>query len=101
MGSVIFGTKREKRLIPGHNTKTIILHLNHLEKRLGRLPENPVADAGYGSEEKYEYLVEKNLRSYVKYSKFYWEKKKKNRENPYLADTLPYVPETDSFVCRN
>ena len=76
-------------------------HLNHLEESLGRLPENIVADAGYGSEENYEYLEEKNLGSYVKYNRFHWEKKKKNRENPYLSDNLPYTPETDSFICRN
>lgn len=83
------------------DTKTMIPHLNHLEERLGRLPENIIADAGYGSEENYEYLEEKDLGSYVKYNKFHWEKKKKNRENPYLSDNLPYNSETDSFVCRN
>ncbi len=83
------------------DTKTMIPHLNHLEESLGRLPENIVADAGYGSEENYEYLEEKNLGSYVKYNRFHWEKKKKNRENPYLSDNLPYTPETDSVICRN
>lgn len=83
------------------DTKTLIPHLNHLEERLGQLPENIIADAGYGSEENYEYLEEKHVGSYVKYNKFHWEKKKKNRENPYLAENLSYVPETDSYLCRN
>ena len=83
------------------DTKTLIPHLNHLEEKLGQLPENIIADAGYGSEENYEYLEEKKLGSYVKYNKFHWEKKKKNRENPYLTNNLPYVPETNSFVCPN
>lgn len=83
------------------DTKTLIPHLEHIKKHLGRLPENIVADAGYGSEENYEYLAHENLGSYVKYNKFHWEKKKKNRENPYLAENLPYNPETDSFICRN
>lgn len=83
------------------DTKTLIPHLNHLEERLGQLPKNIIADAGYGSEENYEYLEEKHLGSYVKYNKFHWEKKKKNRENPYLAENLPYEPETDSYLCRN
>ena len=82
------------------DTKTMIPHLKHLEEKLGRLPENIVADAGYGSEENYEYLQEKQVGSYVKYNKFHWEKKKKNRENPYLAENLPYDEETDSFLCR-
>lgn len=83
------------------DTKTLIPHLKHLEEKIGRLPENIVADDGHGSEENYEYLEEKKLGNYVKYNKFHWEKKKKNHENPYLSDNLPYVPETDSFVCRN
>ena len=83
------------------DTKTMIPHLEHLKEKLGRLPENIVADSGYGSEENYEYLEENELGSYVKYNKFHWEKKKKNRENPYLAENLPYDPETDSYTCRN
>ena len=38
------------------DTKTMIPHLRHLEEKLGRLPENVIADAGYGSEENYEYF---------------------------------------------
>ena len=98
----------ENRYIVGYtihpnpaDTKTMIPHLQYLEEKLGRLPENIVADAGYGSEENYEYLEEKEVGSYVKYNKFHWEKKKKNRENPYLAENLPYDPETDSYICRN
>ena len=98
----------ENRYIVGYtihpnptDTKAMIPHLKHLEEKLGRLPENIVADSGYGSEENYEYLEEMKLGSYVKYNKFHWEKKKKNRENPYLVENLPYDPETDSFTCRN
>ena len=49
-----------------------------------------VANARYGSEENYEYLKEKKLDCYVKYNKFHWEKKKKNRVNPYLIENLVY-----------
>lgn len=83
------------------DTKTLIPHLEHLEEKLGRLPQNIIADSGYGSEENYEYLEEKELGSYVKYNKFHWEKKRKNRENPYLAENLQYDRKTDSFTCRN
>lgn len=61
------------------DTKTLIPHLNYLEEKPGQLPQNIIADAGYGSEENYEYWEEKNLGSYVKYNRFHWEKKKKNR----------------------
>lgn len=83
------------------DTKTMIPHLQHRKEKLGKLPKNIIADAGYGSEENYEYLEENNLGSYVKYNKFHWEKKRKNRENPYLPEHLPYDKETDSFLCRN
>lgn len=83
------------------DTKTLIPHLKHIETKLGQLPENIIADAGYGSEENYEYLEQKELGNYVKYNKFHWEKKRKNRENPYLAENMPYDQETDSFRCRN
>ncbi len=83
------------------DTKTLIPHLKHLEEKLGRLPENIIADSGYGSEENYEYLEEKGLGNYVKYNKFHWEKKKKNRENPYLSENIIYDLETDSYTCRN
>lgn len=83
------------------DTKTMIPHLKHLEDKLGKLPENIIADAGYGSEENYEYIEEKQLGNYVKYNLFHWEKKKKNKENPYLTENLLYDAETDSFICRN
>lgn len=81
------------------DTKTLIPHLKHLEEKLGTLPENIVADAGYGSEENYEYLEEKELGAYVKYNKFHWEKKKKNRDNPYLTDNLEYDEKSDEYIC--
>ena len=83
------------------DTKTLIPHLKHLENKLGQLPENIIADAGYGSEENYEYIEEKQLGNYVKYNMFHWEKKKKNKENPYLIENLLYDAKTDSFICRN
>ena len=98
----------ENRYIVGYtihpnptDTKTMIPHLNHLKEKLGTLPENIITDSGYGSEENYEYLEENHLGSYVKYNKFHWEKKKKNRENPYLIENMPYDAETDSFICKN
>ena len=83
------------------DTKTLIPHLKHIETKLGQLPENIIADAGYGSEENYEYLEQKELGNYVKYNKFHWEKKRKNRDNPYLTENLTYDEETDSFLCPN
>ncbi|MDO4207954.1 MAG: IS1182 family transposase [Lachnospiraceae bacterium] len=81
------------------DTKTMIPHLEHVKEKLGRLPENIVTDAGYGSEENYEYLEEQKVSAYVKYNKFHWEKKKKNRKDPFLTENLYFDPETDTYLC--
>lgn len=98
----------ENRFILGYtihrnpaDTKTMIPHLERVEASLGTLPQEIVADAGYGSEENYEYLEDKRLTGYVKYNKFHWEKKKQNRDNPFLAEHFPYDAESDSFSCPN
>lgn len=69
------------------DTKTMIPHLQHIKEKLGKLPKNIIADAGYGSEENYEYLEENNLGSYVKYNKFHWEKKQKIGRIPIYRNT--------------
>lgn len=81
------------------DTKTMIPHLEHVRKRLGGLPKNVIADSGYGSEENYEYLDGEDINAYVKYNKFHWEKKKKNRENIFLTDNLKYDEPSDSYLC--
>ena len=81
------------------DTRTMIPHIEHVTKKLGKLPKNIIADAGYGSEENYEYLEAEKLNAYVKYNKFHWEKLKKNRENIFLTDNLKYDKETDSYSC--
>ena len=81
------------------DTKTMIPHLEHVKEKLGKLPGNIIADAGYGSEENYEYLNDENVSAYVKYNRFHWEKLKKNRENIFLTDNLKYDEGTDSYVC--
>ena len=43
------------------DTECMKEHLEHVKKVSGRLPDNVIADAGYGSEENYEYLEEKSL----------------------------------------
>lgn len=50
------------------DTKTFIPHLNQFEQQYGKTPDVAVADAGYGSEQNYEYLAHKDIDSYVKYN---------------------------------
>lgn len=44
--------------------------------RLGKLPETVCADAGYGSEENYEWMEKNELQAFVKYNYFHKEQKR-------------------------
>jgi len=81
------------------DTTTLIPHLEKLKIKYGKLPENIIADAGYGSEENYTYLKNEKLGVYVKYNYFHMEAKRKFRKNSFLRDNLAYDKKTDSFTC--
>lgn len=83
------------------DTGCLIPHLKELKKNTGRLPENIIADAGYGSEENYEYLEENNLKGYVKYNMFHKEQKKKFKDQVFRVENLPYDQKKDEFTCPN
>jgi hypothetical protein len=64
------------------------------------MPVSVNADAGYGSEENYEYLEENKIEAFVKYNYFEKEQKsKKHQTNPFLADNLYYNQEKDTYYC--
>lgn len=63
------------------------------------MPQRLSADAGYGSEENYDYIEQEGLENYVKYPGFYQEQKKKTRQDPFRWENLHYNPEQDYFVC--
>jgi transposase len=81
------------------DTNTLPAHLESLKANLGRMPETLVADAGYGSEENYEYLESNDVEAFVKYQYFHKEQSKKWREDPYRTDNLPYDENDDSYSC--
>ncbi|MDQ3102117.1 MAG: IS1182 family transposase, partial [Bacteroidota bacterium] len=49
------------------DTRTLIPHYKELKAQLGKLPGAAVADAGYGSEQNYEYLESECVQAFVKY----------------------------------
>jgi len=82
------------------DTTTLKDHLNDHIESYGQTPETLTADAGYGSEENYTDLEEKNITAFVKYNYFHKEQRdKKHRENPFQPDNLFYNPETDTYYC--
>ncbi|ATL47898.1 IS5/IS1182 family transposase [Chitinophaga caeni] len=82
------------------DTNTLQQHLNIFRDQYGKNPANITADAGYGSEQNYEWLEKKRITAYVKYNHFDRDQRRKNRaKNPYRTDKLTYNHEKDSYIC--
>lgn len=82
-----------------NDTTTLQAHLESLNDTLGKMPDTLVADAGYGSEENYEYLENNDVEAFVKYPYFHKEQSKKWKDDPYRTDNLPYDENDDSYTC--
>ena len=83
------------------DTSTLKDHLaDHIEN-YNETPETLTADAGYGSEENYTDLEDKDITAYVKYNYFHKEQqdKKKGKLNPFHPNQLYYNKETDTYYC--
>jgi transposase len=84
---------------------TLKPHLDTYEYLYESLPKELTADAGYGSEENYEYLEQNEITGYVKYNTFdkeeqtYKGKKKKNPGADFHRDNLHYNEQGDFYVC--
>lgn len=82
-----------------NDTLTYIPFMNTFNERYGFLPKKVVADAGYGSEENYEFMELNDIEPFVKYNYFHKEQKKAFRNNGFLAQNLYYNVKEDYFVC--
>ena len=83
---------------PG-DTSCMKSHLEHLKELRGRLPGSITADAGYGSEENYEYLESEKVEYFVKYNTFHKEKSKKWQKDATRVQNWYYVAERDEYIC--
>jgi hypothetical protein len=81
------------------DTTTLINHLETFKNSLGKLPDNMVADAGYGSDENYEYMQSNDIEAYVKYNYFHKEQDTKWKEDPSKVENLHYNEEKDVYYC--
>jgi transposase len=82
------------------DTNTLITHLDQHEKQYNQQPEVVVADAGYGSEENYQALEDKQITAYVKHNQF--DRKQSDNlqsKQPFSADKLYYNKEKDCYYC--
>lgn len=84
------------------DTTTLIEHTEDFIQGYGQVPESLTADAGYGSDENYTYLEDKQIEAFVKYNYFHKEQLDQKRgtdKKPFAADKLFYNSETDTYFC--
>ena len=63
--------------------------------------EKLVADAGYESEEGYDYLSRNGIRSFIKPSNHEYSKTKKYQRDMAFRLAMEYDKETDTYTCKN
>ncbi|UVD80523.1 IS1182 family transposase [Myroides albus] len=83
------------------DTTTLINHLETFEQTYAQQSKEVVADAGYGSEENYLYLLEREITPYVKFNYFHMEQKRAWKNNPFLQHNLYYNKLFDYILCPN
>lgn len=82
-----------------NDTATMPVHIDQLKQNLGTTPRALVADAGYGSEQNYEYLEENKIEAFVKFNYFHKEQSQKWKEDPHRLDNLYYNEKQDRYYC--
>ncbi len=84
------------------DTRTLIPFLNNIEDNYFELPQYIVADAGYGSEQNYDNVLNVRKRiPLITYNQYRKEKKKKFKNDPFKTANWQYDGETGSFICPN
>jgi len=81
------------------DTTTYQLHHDEYERMYGDYPEIDTADAGYGSEENYEYAEKNKIEAFVKYNYFHKEQNKKFKEDAFKKENLYYNINQDCYYC--
>lgn len=87
-----------------NDQNTLKPHFDTFEYLYGFLPEQLTADAGYGSEENYQYLEQKQIEAFVKYNSFDKENgilnsKRKKKNEDFQRANLYYNQQQDLYIC--
>ena len=81
------------------DTRTFIPHLENVQNRLKCTFKTVIADAGYGSEENYDYLEEKEITGIVKYPSYEKETKRSFKKKIFNAENWKYDAEQKEYTC--
>ena len=84
------------------DTRTLIPFLDTIANKYFQLPKYIAADAGYGSEQNYEDIIEKReLEAVIPYTMHRKEQKKEHKNNPFNTANWYYDEEEDYYICPN
>lgn len=78
---------------------TLESHLDGFEKAYQKQSKQIVADAGYGSEENYQLLENKQVDFFIPYNMYRIEQTRKHKKNVFHPQNLFYNAEQDFLVC--
>jgi transposase len=82
------------------DTNTLLSHLSGHIKDYGIKPSSVTADAGYGSEQNYQWLEDKKITGYVKHPYFDRNQHTTTRnKKAFAADKLFYDEQSDYYLC--
>ncbi len=82
------------------DTLTLKPHLEQHERSFGQAPKTLTADAGYGSQENYTLLEQKEVEAFVKYNLFDKEQNGNYKsKHPFHAEKLFYNKQDDAYIC--
>ena len=81
------------------DTATLPSFLEDFHQSYKKQSELVVADAGYGSEQNYEFMESHTIEAYVKYNYFHKEQKRAWKKNAFAVQNLFYNPDKDFFIC--
>ena len=82
------------------DTLTLKAHLEGFKAAYDQFPEQLTTDAGYGSEENYQFLEQHQVEAFVKYNYFHKEQQASFlKKHPFHPDRLYYDPDKDRFIC--
>lgn len=81
---------------------TLIPFLSRLEQQYGSGSIKRVcADAGYESEENYDFLKTHDIQAFIKPSNYEYSKTRKFQKDMEFRLSMNYDPEEDSYTCKN
>jgi transposase len=82
-----------------NDVTSLIEHVEKLKENYSNAPKTIIADAGYGSEENYEYLEKEEIEGIVKYFSFY--KEIKGKVSRFDKNTWEFDKKNNQYICPN